>query len=154
MNKLDLENVCGYSESKRLDYYVMGLAQVMSLVAKQRTESKHSATKEIRRALHVLIHIAWDNSDELIPEISRAFIPSEIYSERLKQCYAMLLEGLLKKFRDITSELPVGSRIRLMNIIVNSIDNIVQNPTLISRGGNYNFIGMIFSKSEFEGGEM
>lgn len=112
---------CRYDSSRSINYYTERLAGLMSVVGQRRGgRSTHAYTKEVRRALETLVIYAW-GKDELIPEIARAHIPDELRSRVARECFASLLEGLLRKFVEASKDISVGSRIELMNIVVSSI---------------------------------
>jgi len=112
---------CKPTPDRDIDYYASGIATIMRIVVGGGNESTHAYVKDVRKALETLVYIAWNKSRELIPLIAASNIPSEIYSEKLRLCYRDLLTGLLERFREIGDDLSVGSRIKLMNIIIRAM---------------------------------
>lgn len=114
-------DVCKPTPDRGIDHYASGIATIMRIVVGAREGSTHAYVKDVREALETLVFVTWNKPKELIPIIAASNIPSEIYSEKLRLCFKDLLTGLLLKFRDIGDDLSVGSRIRLMNIIVRAV---------------------------------
>ena len=118
MSELDL---CRYRPERGIDYYTSGLAGILRVVVGAGKESTHAYVKEVRRALETLVFSVWDRSEEYIPVVAEANIPDSIRSSRARECFKELLIGLMKKFKETTSDLPIGSRIRLMNMTISAI---------------------------------
>ena len=114
-------DICKYSPDRGIDYYASGLAAILKVVIGPGRPSTHVYVKEIRRALTTLVHVIWDRSDEYIPVVAEANIPAEIQSRKLRECFKELLTGLLKRFRETAGDLPMGARIRLMNMTISGI---------------------------------
>lgn len=137
---------CMYEPSRGISYYAERLAAIMQFVGRTRGGlSTHAFTKEIRRAMEALVYIVWDKAEDFIPKIARANVPSELRSKTARECFALLLEGLLKRFRDEASDLPMGSRIQLMNMLISSIAEMARYSL---PPGASEFRSRIFSKSE------
>lgn len=138
---------CRYDASRGINYYTERLAAIMQLVggAIRGGTSTHVYTKEIRRAMEALVYAAWDRAEELIPDIARAHVPAELASKTARECFANLLEGLLKRFREEASDLPMGARIQLMNMLLSSIAEMARYG--LPPGGSQ-FKSLVFPKSE------
>lgn len=144
MSELAPELECMYEASRGINYYTERLAAIMRYVGRKRGGlSTYAYTKEVRRALEILVYSAWDNASEFIPEIARAHVPGELRSRVNRECFAGLLEGLLRKFRDEASDLPMGARIQLMNMILSSIAEMARYN--LPPGGD-KLYNMLFSK--------
>ena len=72
----------------------------------------------------------WDRSEEYIPLVAESNIPNSIYSKKARECFRELLVGLLKRFRESTADLPIGSRIRLMNMTISAIAEMARSGRL------------------------
>ena len=142
MSGFNLKKECEYDPSRRISYYTERLAGLMRVVARSRGQSTYAYTKEIRRALEALVYVAWNKSEEFLRDIARSQIPIELRAGDLRECYALLLEGLLRKFREEASDLPMGSRILLMNMLLSSISEMAQYN--LPPGGR-EFLNHVFS---------
>ena len=127
MSKLDL---CIYRSDRGIDYYVSGIAGILRVVVGTGKQSTHAYVKEVRRALETLVFSIWDRSDEYIPVVAEANIPDAIRSSKARECFKELLIGLMKKFKETTNDLPIGSRIRLMNMTVSAIAEMARTGKL------------------------
>lgn len=151
-------DMCRYSPGRELDYYASGLAGILRVVGAQRGgSSTHAYTKEVRRALETLVYIIWDRHEECIDSVVGANIPPELRSTSARTCFAELLKGLLKKFRETAEKLPVGARIKLMNMVIAAIAEMARY-NLPPAGARIK--ELVFSKTpspapspEHEGGE-
>ena len=153
MSGVNLRRLCEYDPSRDVSYYTERLAAFMRFVASKRGESTHAYTKEIRRALEALVYSAWDKSNDFLRDIARSQVPDELRASELRECYALLLEGLLRRFREISADLPIGSRILLMNMILSSIAEMARYS--LPPGGEkfLNYVFSSISKKKREGGE-
>ena len=118
---MSMMELCKYSPDRGMDYYTSGLAGILRKVVGAGKESTHAYVKEVRRALETLVFSVWDRSDEYIPVVAESNIPGSICSSSVRECFKELLIGLLKRFRETTDDLPIGSRIRLMNMTISAI---------------------------------
>lgn len=139
------QDPCKYSPDRGLDYYASGLAAVMRAVVGMGKESTHAYVKEIRKALETLVFSVWDRSDEYISVVAEANIPTTIRGPRLKECFKELLIGLLRRFRETTDDLPIGSRIRLMNMTISAIAEMARWGRLPPVGDE--ILSYVFPKS-------
>ena len=114
-------DVCKYNPDRGVDYYASGLAAILKVVVGAGKPSTHAYVSEIRRAMDTLVFSIWDRSDEYIPVVAEANIPTGIRSQKVKECFKELLVGLLKRFKETTDDLPIGARIRLMNMTIAGI---------------------------------
>ncbi len=136
---------CRYDPSRGIDYYSERLAALMKYVGNKRgATSTHVYTKEIRRALETLLFTVWDKADEYIPELARAYVPEELYGQA-RECYTLLLEGLLKRFKETTENLPMGAKIQLMNMLLSSIAEMARYN--LPPGGK-DLLSLIFSSAQ------
>jgi len=119
---------CKPSPDRGLEYYASGLSAILRVVVGSGASSTHAYVKDIREALEALVYMAWNNP-EVIPMIASANVPSEIYSEKMRNCYIELLTGLLEKFREVGNNLAPGLRIRLMNMVIRSISENARSGT-------------------------
>ncbi len=124
-------NICKYSPDRELDYYAAGLAGIMGPIGWNRGGSTYAYTKEVRKALETLMYTVWDIYEEYLESIVRSNIPNELRSNTARECFAELLKGLVKRFRETTDKLPAGARIKLMNMVIASIAETAQE----SEGG-------------------
>ncbi len=113
--------LCKYSPDRGVDYYASGLAGILNRVVGSGQTSTHAYVKEVRRAMETLVFSVWEKAEEYIPVLAEANIPEIIYSMKGRECYKELLTGLLRRFRETTEDIPIGARIRLMNIVISSI---------------------------------
>lgn len=149
--------MCKYSPDRGVDYYTSGLAGILKVVVGPGKESTHVYTKEVRRVLETLVFSIWDRSNEYIPVITEANIPDSIRSDRVRECFKELLIGLMKRFKETAEDLPIGSRIRLMNMVVSAIAEMARHGSLPPVGEE--IISHVFPKSSqfvsqiLEGGE-
>ncbi len=153
MSSVDLRRLCEYDPSRDISYYTERLAAFMRVVGSSRGESTHAYTKEIRRALEALVYSVWDKSSDFLKDIARSQIPDELRAGELRECYALLLEGLLRRFSEVSTDMPIGSRILLMNMILSSIAEMARYS--LPPGGE-EFLDHVFSsisKKKREGGE-
>lgn len=141
MTDLDL---CRYSPERGVDYYAGGLAAMLRVAVGPGRGSTHTYVKEVRRALETLVFSVWDRSDEYIPVIAESNVPDSIRSPRARECFRELLVGLLKRFRETTGDLPIGSRIRLMNMTISAIAEMARWGNLPPWGRE--IISRFFSK--------
>jgi len=150
VNGLEL---CRYQPDRGVDYYAGCLAGLLKVAVGPHRESTHAYVKEVRKAMETLVFSIWDNSDEFIRVVAEANIPSTLQSGRARECFKELLIGLLKKFRETTDNIPIGSRIRLMNMVISAIAEMARRGTVPPEGQNV--LSNIFSskKSDVEGGE-
>lgn len=152
-----VEELCRYSPDRGIDYYVSGLAGILRVVVGPGKTSTHAYVKEVRKALETLVFSVWDRSDEYIPVVAESNIPDTIHSNKVKECFRELLIALLRRFRETTADLPIGSRIRLMNMTVSAIAEMAKRGKLPPVGEK--IINHVFSKSSqsvsqnLEGGE-
>jgi len=142
MSELDL---CAYRPDRGIDYYTSGLAGILKVVVGVGRESTHAYVKEIRRALETLVFSIWDRSDEYIPIVAEANIPDTIRNSKARECFKKLLIGLMKRFKESTSDLPIGSRIRLMNMTISAIAEMARTGRLSPVGEEV--ISNIFPRS-------
>ena len=120
MSEESCEELCKYKPGREIDYYASGLAGILRVVVGPGRESTHAYVKEVRRALETLVFSIWDK-EEYIPIVAEANVPDSIRSSKAKTCFKDLLEALLRRFKETTNDLPIGSRIRLMNMTVAAI---------------------------------
>lgn len=139
-------DLCRYNPERGIDYYASGLAAVLRAVVGPGKESTHAYVKEVRKALETLVFSVWDKSDEYIPVVAEANIPVPIRSSRLKECFRDLLIGLLRRFRETTDVLPIGSRIRLMNMTISAIAEMARRGKLPPVGDE--ILTYVFSKPD------
>lgn len=153
MSEVDIRKMCEYDPSRNISYYSERLAAFMRLVSEERGISTYAYTKEIRRALEALVYSAWDKADDFLKDIARSQIPDELEAGKLRECYALLLEGLLRRFREVTEDLPIGSRILLMNMIISSIAEMARH-NLPPEGKIFlDYVFSSFSRKKRKGGE-
>jgi len=124
------EDLCRYKPDRGLDYYASGLAGILRVVVGPGRTSTHAYIKEVRDALQALVFSAWDRADELIPIIAESNIPDEAYSSGVRACFRGLLEGLLKRFKEDTDAVPMGARIKLMNMTLRAITEMASGGKL------------------------
>jgi len=149
-------SICGYSPDRGIDYYASGLAGILREVVGPEQRSTHTYVKEVRKALEVLVFTAWDKAEEYIPILAESNIPDSIRSARARECFKELLIGLLRRFRETSDRIPIGARIKLMNMIITSIAEMARYgpPQAGER-----IVSYVFSSSESshgnrkEGGE-
>ena len=150
-------DICRYSPDRELDYYAAGLAGIMGYIGWRRGGSTYAYTKEVRKALETLVYMVWDKYEEYLESIARSNIPDELRSNVARECFAELLKGLLKRFRETTDKLPVGARIRLMNMVLAGIAEMAQGPIESLPPAGTKIRDFVFSKHapgpELEGGE-
>ena len=152
-------DICRYNPDRGVDYYASGLAAILKVVVGPSKPSTHAYVSEIRRAMNTLVFSLWDRSDEYIPVIAEANIPTGIQSPKMKECFKELLVGLLKRFKETTDDLPIGARIRLMNMTIAGIAEMARRGVNTSVGEEiYNVVfsnsGSFSSESQsIEGGE-
>ena len=137
--------VCKYRPDRGVDYYASGLAGILRVVVGPGRDSTHAYVKEVRRALETLVFSIWDRSDEYIPVVAEANIPDSLRSARARDCFRELLIGLMRRFRESTSDLPIGSRIRLMNMTISAIAEMARYGRLPPVGEE--IVSIVFSKS-------
>lgn len=118
MSELD---VCKYNPDQGIDYYASGLSAILKVVVGPGKSSTHAYVSEVRKALDTLVFSIWDKSEEYIPLVAEANIPISIRSQRARECFKEMLVGLLKRFKETTEDLPIGARIRLMNMTIAGI---------------------------------
>ncbi len=149
--------VCRYSPSRGIDYYAAGLAGILQVVVGPGKGSTHAYVKEVRKALETLVFSVWDRSDEYIPIAAEANTPDSIRSPKARDCFKQLLVGLLKRFKESTGDLPIGARIRLMNMTISAIAEMARRGSIPPAGKE--IVSHVFSKSSSsessspEGGE-
>ena len=150
MNGLEL---CRYEPNKGVDYYAGCLAGLLNWFVGSYKKSTHAYVKEVRKALETLVFSIWDKSDEYIPIVAGANIPDAIQVGRFRECFKELLVGLMRRFKETTENIPIGSRIRLMNMVISAIAEMARRGTIPPEGQNV--LSNIFSskKSDVEGGE-
>ncbi len=142
MNELDL---CMYKPDRGIDYYASGIAGILKVVVGVGKQSTHAYVKEVRKALETLVFSIWDKSDEYIPVVAEANIPDSIRSSKARECFKELLIGLMKKFKETTNDIPIGSRIRLMNMAISAIAETARSGRLSPVGEK--IVSHVFSKS-------
>ena len=113
--------LCRYSPDRGIEYYASGLAGILRRVVGPGQTSTHAYVKEVRRAMETLVFSVWEKAEEYIPVLAEAHIPNSIYSTKGRECFKELLAGLLRRFRETTEDIPIGARIRLMNIVISSV---------------------------------
>ncbi len=146
-------DICRYKPDRDLDYYASGLAAMMWQVGRERGGgSTYVYTKDVRKALETLVFMVWDNYEEYLESIARANIPDELRSEVAKECFAELLKGLMRRFRETTDKLPVGARIRLMNTILSGIAQAARGPRENLPPVARQISELVFAKRSEEGG--
>ena len=138
-------DACEYSPSRGIDYYASALAGMLRVIVGSGQRSTHAYTKEVRKALETLVFDTWDKADEYIPIVAEANIPGEIRSVKARECFRDLLIGLMKRFHETADSMPVGARIRLMNMVMSSIAEMARY-TLPPTGEQ--IISHVFSKPE------
>ncbi|HEU97922.1 MAG TPA: hypothetical protein ENO36_03605 [Fervidicoccus fontis] len=112
--------ICKYTPERELDYYTSGIASIMRVIRKGES-STYAYVKEVRRALETLVFDIWDKADSYIFTLASSNMPDEIRSNKLRDCFMELSMGLMRKFYETTKDLPIGARIKLMNMIISSI---------------------------------
>lgn len=149
-------DMCKYTPDRGVDYYASGLASILRIAVGPGQTSTHAYVKEVRKALETLVFSVWDRADEYILPIAEANIPDNLRSLRARECFRELLVGLLRRFHETADDIPVGARIRLMNMVIAGIAEMARH-TLPPVGDKIK--SCVFPKSEFsssgigEGGE-
>lgn len=116
------KDLCKYDPGRGVDYYAGALAGILgSIVGHGQDRSTHAYVKEVRKALETLVFMVWDRYEEYIPVTAESNVPDRITSKKGRECFANLLVGLLRRFRETTRDLPIGARIRLMNMTLAAI---------------------------------
>lgn len=116
------KDLCKYDSARGVDYYAGALAGILgAIVGRGQDRSTHAYVKEVRRALETLVFMVWDRYEEYIPVIAESNVPDKIISKKGRECFVNLLVGLLRRFRETTRDLPIGARIRLMNMTLAAI---------------------------------
>ncbi|MCE4601382.1 MAG: hypothetical protein F7C38_07490 [Desulfurococcales archaeon] len=151
-------DICKYSPDRGVDHYASGLAAILKVVVGPGKPSTHAYVSEIRRAMHTLVFSIWDRSDEYVLVVAEANIPTGIRSPKMKECFKELLVGLLKRFKETTDDLPIGARIRLMNMTIAGIAEMARRGVSAPVGEEiYKFIfsnsGSSPESQSEEGGE-
>ena len=120
---MDIEEICKEPLPENLDQIVYKLGTLLKIV-KSGAESTHAVTKEIRRVLESIIE--YDEDIDVSKVFSEALVPLEVYSPKMRKCYVDLVKKLVEKVIETTKNLSIGSKIKLINIIIKAIDNIAE----------------------------
>ncbi|PLJ78587.1 MAG: hypothetical protein B7L53_01185 [Thermofilum sp. NZ13] len=121
--------LCGYKPDRFLSYYVSALSGILGPL-RHGEKSTHAYVKEVRKALEELLFSFWDKADEMIPIIADSNIPDDLKSPEARKCFRELIAGMLTRFREVGDKLPIGARIRLMNMITAALANIARSKQL------------------------
>ncbi|MCE4624267.1 MAG: hypothetical protein F7C35_00170 [Desulfurococcales archaeon] len=117
----DKEDPCKYSPERGVDYYAAGLAGLLRVIVGSGQRSTHAYVKDVRKALETLVFTVWDKYEEYLDVIAESNIPDSLRSPKARECFRDLLVGLLRRFRETADSVPIGARIRLMNMVISAI---------------------------------
>ena len=138
--------LCKYKPDRGIEYYASGLAGILRGLLGPHQPSSHAYAKEVRKALETLVFSVWDRAHEYIDVIAESNIPENLYSIKGRECFKELLAGLLRRFYETTRDMPVGARIKLMNMVISAIVEMARYslPPVGEEIKSY-----VFSKSEY-----
>ena len=156
MSELD---ICKYNPDRGIDYYASGLSAILKVVVGSGKSSTHAYVSEVRKAMDTLVFSIWDKSEEYIPLVAEANIPISIRSQRARECFKEMLVGLLKRFKETTEDLPIGARIRLMNMTIAGIAEMARRGVKTPVGERiikivFSHSGLVPSSQTMKGGDM
>lgn len=114
--ELNLDN----KDKLDLGDYVIIMGKILSFRAKS-SPSMHSVTKEVREALEEVRKNPTGNVEEIIKIMISQDSP--FYKKELANLYREALEGLLKKFAEVSSKMNPRESRKLMNMILEGIYN-------------------------------
>ncbi|MEM0205231.1 MAG: hypothetical protein QXP86_03495 [Nitrososphaerota archaeon] len=119
LEAIDVENVDNLTRSK----CIRALGRLLAVKVRGAKPSTYEVTKEVRRALRLLLRSPLGKNVENVIE-SAIFMDAPFDSPTLNATYRLLLERLLTATLDEIKELTPMWRIRLLNLMIENIYNV------------------------------